>query len=306
MIIAAVALALTAAGMHAAWNILLKTSGDPLHLSSRAAGISAVLATPGVAAAWLLTGRPGMPLTGWLLAGLSGAVEAAYYIALSTAYRRGELSAVYPIARGTAPVMAAAAGVAVLGERLSDGEAIGIVCMLLGIWAVQRPMRAGSATVPALLTGLAIAAYSTLDRVGVRLAPPWLYGWALWAVTAVLLRAIVLPSSRRRATWRTQIDAGAVEGAGVHSGAADGEPGDEPWRRVAVVGFLMTAAYLLVLIALSIAPLAVVAPVRESAIVLVTGWGMWRLGEGREASPWTRVGGAAVILAGLVLVAGGW
>ena len=273
----ALALVLGAAVLHATWNVLLKTSEDPLPAATRAVISSAALLTVPVAVLWLAGGRPGMLLQGWLLALVSGVVELAYFIFLSLAYQRGELSMVYPLARGTAPVLAVAVGLIVLGERVSVAALAGVACLLAGVWAVRRPSAAGPATVPALLTGICIAAYSALDRVGVRLGPVWLYGWALWAWVSVLLAAWVLVQ-KRGVTWQR-----------------------EDWRRGLAIGIPMTAAYLMVLGAFRIAPLTLVAPVRESAIVLVTGWGVWRLRE--RTGAWLRLAGALAILAGAVLVA---
>src|SRR5439155_14081913 len=112
--------------------------------------------------------RPGLPPQAWLLAGLSGMAELAYFIFLSAAYRCGDLSAVYPLARGTAPLLAVLAGLAILGERLSALELAGVACLLAGIWAARKPGAAGPAVRSALLTGVCIATYSAIDRVGVR------------------------------------------------------------------------------------------------------------------------------------------
>jgi drug/metabolite transporter (DMT)-like permease len=150
------------------------------------------------------------------------------------------------------------------------------LCLLVGIWAVRRPANAGAALWPALLTGVLIAAYTSLDRIGVRLGPPWLYGWILWLFGAIFLVTFTtvhrVPGSRLT---------------------------DEPAISL-VVAVLMTAAYFMILFALSVAPLAIVAPLRESAIVLVTAWGIWRLGERRGA--WVRVAGASAIVAGIALL----
>jgi drug/metabolite transporter (DMT)-like permease len=273
----ALALVVGAAGLHATWNVLLKTSENPLHAAARAVTSSAVLLTIPVAVLWLAGGRPGLPPTGWLLSLVSGVSELAYFIFLSMAYTRGELSMVYPLARGTAPLLAVAIGLTVLGERVSLVALVGVGCLLVGLWAIRRPVSAGSATVPALLVAVCIAAYSAVDRVGVRLGPVWLYGWALWVWVAVLLSAWVLVRERNL-TWR----------------AAD-------WRRGLAIGIPMTAAYLMVLGAFRLAPLTLVAPARESAIVLVTGWGIWRLRE--RAGAWLRMAGAMVILAGVALIA---
>lgn len=266
-----------AAVLHATWNALLKGSTDPLRLAARALGVTTLVGTPVAVAMWFYAGRPGLPPEAWELAALSAAAELVYFNFLSAAYRRGELSTVYPIARGAAPVVAVAIGLLVLHEGLRGWELVGVGCLVAGIWAVSRPANAGRALVPALATGVMIAVYSAIDRVGVRLGPPLLYGWVLWVFSAALLNTWVL-----------------VRGSGRDWAAPT-------WPRALAVGAPMTAAYLLVLIALNVAPLAVVSPVRESAIVLVTGWGIWRLRERQGAS--VRLAGAAAIVLGIALLA---
>ena len=277
MPLAVLPLVLLAAIFHATWNALLKASENPLSLATRAVSWGTVISLPLVAVAWVVAGRPGLPLAGWLLALASAFLELLYFITLSTAYRRGELSVVYPIARGTAPLLAVLVGLTLLGERLHVAAVFGIVCLVVGIWVVRRPSNAGSALAPALLTGVLIAAYTSLDRIGVRLGPPWLYGWLLWFFGAIFLVAF---STIRRVPGSRLTDEPAIS---------------------LVVGVLMTAAYFMILFALSVAPLAIIAPLRESAIVLVTAWGIWRLGERRGA--WIRVAGALTIVAGVALLA---
>ncbi|HKV31371.1 MAG TPA: DMT family transporter [Candidatus Dormibacteraeota bacterium] len=276
MPLAVLPLVLLAAVFHATWNAMLKASENPLALATRALTWGTALSLPPVAVAWVLSGRPGLPLAGWLLALASAILELIYFITLSIAYQRGELSVVYPIARGTAPLLAVLVGVILLGERLHTPAILGVIALLVGIWVVRRPSTAGSALWPALLTGVMIAAYTSLDRIGVRLGSPWIYGWLLWLFGAILLVAFTrvrrVPGSRLT---------------------------DEP-RLSAAVAVLMTAAYFMILFALSVAPLAIIAPLRESAIVLVTAWGIWRLGERRGA--WLRVAGALVIVAGIALL----
>jgi drug/metabolite transporter (DMT)-like permease len=275
--LAVLPLILLAAIFHATWNALLKASENPLSLATRAVSWGTVVSLPPVAVAWVVAGRPGLPLAGWLLALASAFLELLYFITLSTAYRRGELSVVYPIARGTAPLLAVLVGLTLLGERLHVAAVFGIACLVVGIWVVRRPSNAGSALGPALLTGVLIAAYTSLDRVGVRLVPPWLYGWLLWFFGAIFLVAF---STIRRIPGSRLTDEPAIS---------------------LVVAVLMTAAYFMILFALSVAPLAIIAPLRESAIVLVTAWGIWRLGERRGA--WIRVAGALTIVAGIALLA---
>ena len=276
MPLAVLPLVLLAAVFHAAWNALLKASENPLSLATRALTWGTVVSLPPVAATWFLTGRPGLPWAGWLLAVASAFLELIYFITLSLAYRRGELSVVYPIARGTAPLLAVLVGLVLLGERLHTVALLGVVALLGGIWAIRRPAAAGSALWPALLTGVMIAAYTSIDRLGVRLGSPWIYGWLLWLFGAILL--IVYTTIR-----------------GVPGSHLTDEPGVS-----LIVGVLMTAAYFMILFALSVAPLAIIAPLRESAIVLVTAWGIWRLGERRGA--WLRLAGALAIVAGIALL----
>lgn len=263
-----IALALLSAFFHAAWNLLLKSSGDPLRLSARAATWSALLATPVAAVAWLASDRPSLPPAAWALAALSGLVELGYFLLLSAAYRAGDVSTVYPVARGTAPLLAVVAAVALLGQRLEPGEALGVGLVLAGIWLARPPRGRSRSLVLALATGVAIATYTTIDQVGVRQGPFWLYTWAVFVAIALWL-----------APFRGTV---AVP-------------------RALPVGALTLAAYAMVLAALSFAPLALVAPLRETGVVIVALWGVVRLGERQRAG--LRVAGAAVVLAGVTLIA---
>jgi drug/metabolite transporter (DMT)-like permease len=276
VILTAVVLALAAAAVHGTWNVLVKVSGDPLSTFQRATVVGAAVMTVPALAGWLITGRPGISLAAAGFAALSAALELAYLWLLSAAYARGELSVVYPIARGSAPLLAVVIGFAVLGERLGALQLAGVVLLLGGILAVTLPQTSGRATLPALLTGVAIAGYTAVDRVGVRLTEPWLYGWLL-----VSLIAIGMTVSMRIAR---------PQRAGVVS-----------WRQSTVIGVFMWGGYFLVLLALNIAPLAVVAPVRETAVVAVALWGVWRLGERRAAG--LKIAGAAATLVGVTLLA---
>ena len=272
MVPVALALVLGAAGMHATWNVLLKASPDPLRLSQRAMFVGAVAFAPVTLGAWLATGRPGLPVAAWLLAGASALFELAYFVFLSQAYRQGELSFVYPIARGTGPLVAVAGGLLVLHEHVSGPQLLGVIALLAGIWLVRRPTGARGPLAAALATGVCIGAYTTIDRAGVQLGPAWLYAWVVFAATAAALAAWV----------------------GLRPGGAD----LPPWPRSAVVGVLMTATYYAVLIALALAPVTLVAPARESAIVLVTAWGVLRLRE-REGIA-VKLAGAVAIVVGIV------
>ena len=131
----------------------------------------------------------------WLAVG-SGVLEAIYFVCLSAAYRRGALSLVYPLARGSAPLLAVLVGILLLGESLVPLALVGVGCLLLGILLVARPWQAFQAAGRehrgaigfALATGGSIAAYSAVDRVGVRLTEPWLYGGILAVIATTFLR----------------------------------------------------------------------------------------------------------------------
>jgi len=270
-----VLLVLLAAGLHAGWNVLLKTSGDPLPTSTRSVASSALVVAPVCLGAWYLTGHHPLPAAGWAVLAVSACAEGLYFVFLSRAYQAGDLSVVYPVARGTGPLIAVSAGLLLLHEHLTPIELAGVVALLAGIWAVRRP-RMNAAVVPALITGIFIGTYTTLDRIGINLGAPWLYAGLLWGLMAVFL-----------VIWTR--------------GRPLGRDHDENWRTSVLIGVMMALAYGLALVALTLAPVAIVAPLRESAIVLVTAWGVWRLKERDGVA--LRIAGALAIVVGIVLLA---
>lgn len=291
----AVALVLIAAVLHAGWNVLLKTSGDPLRTAVRLQAIGTAVLVPFGFWAWVAHGALAIDPGGIGLALLSGVLEAGYFVFLSSAYGRGDLSLVYPLARGSAPLMAIAVGLGILGERLSGPALVGVGCIVIGIMLVARPWRALRAAGRhhrgaigfALLTGTMIAAYSTVDRLGVRVLDPWLYG-SLLAVFATIILTTVAVVGRRTGVIATP----------------PAPPIPTPLWRDAVTGVLSLGAYLLVLFAYSLAPLAAVAPLRESGIVIAAAWGALRLGEaaGRRQAG-ARIAAAGLVVVGAVLLA---
>lgn len=295
---AIIALVALSAVMHVAWNVRLKTSGDPLRAATVGMLAGTLAIVPIGAVAWWVAGRPTLPLDGVALGILSGTVEGVYFILLSAAYRQGDLSIVYPIARGTAPLLAVAFGVGILGERLGVEGSVGVVALVAGFLLLQRPWRVlrarrtvagsgpGRAVDPsiayALATGVTIATYSAIDRVGTRLIEPLTYAAILWVMTTVVLVAWMRLRARRPI-----FDAGPAE-----------------VRRSAVGGWLTLGAYLCILVALSVAPLSGVAPLRESATVFAAAWGSVRLGEASDRGELgRRVGASALIVVGALLLA---
>jgi drug/metabolite transporter (DMT)-like permease len=289
------ALVAGAAVLHVAWNVLLKTAGDPLRAAAIGMTSAAVVIVPAAAIGWVIIGRPAIPAEAVGLSIVSGALEAAYFGFLAAAYRRGDLSVVYPIARGTAPLLAVAVGIGILGEKLGPPGIVGVAFLLVGLLMLQRPWRflrlanrgSGSgdtAVLFALATGVMIAAYSAVDRVGSRLVEPWMYAGLIWASGIAFLWAYV---------WFRRLVLRVVD-----------HPRPFDRRRAAVGGWITLSAYLLILAAFSVAPLTAVAPLRESAIVLASGWGTMRLGEGSDRRETIRrIGASALVVIGAILLA---
>ncbi|HUQ79359.1 MAG TPA: EamA family transporter [Patescibacteria group bacterium] len=292
-----------AAVLHVTWNVLLKTAGDPLRAAAVGMATAAAVICPTALVAWVAIGRPAVGTDTIVLSIVSGLLEAVYFAFLAAAYRRGDLSLVYPLARGSAPLLAVAIGVVLLNERLGPVGFAGVAALIAGILALQRPWRylraagreRGGAAGFALLTGITIAAYSAVDRVGVRGTEPWIYAGLIWASCTVVLWAYV---------WAYRRRAGAIAASSAAPRGAAGEPARFSYRRAGIGGLMTLAAYLLILIAFSVAPLTAVAPLRESAIVLASGWGAIRLREADDRSDAVRrIGAAALVLAGALLLA---
>jgi uncharacterized membrane protein len=290
--------------LHVAWNVLLKTAGEPLRAATVGMSTAALVIIPAAAIGWWWIGRPPVPTEALALGTVSGVLEAAYFVFLAAAYRRGDLSVVYPIARGTAPLLAVAVGIVILGERLGPEGFLGVALLLVGLLMLQRPWRFfrrsadGGGWDPAvgfaLLTGVMIASYSAVDRVGTRVVEPWLYAGLIWAAGVFFL-------------WVWAIGSGALRAWRADDARSAGRDGDEPvfdTRRAAFGGLITLAAYLLILAAFSVAPLTAVAPLRESAIVIASAWGTLRLGEGGDrAEAARRIAASVLVVLGAILLA---
>jgi drug/metabolite transporter (DMT)-like permease len=279
----AVALVLGAAACHTAWNLIFKSQSDRAEVSLGALVVGVLLTSPVLAVYSLRE----VSLEAWGLILLSGVLETAYVVLLTAAYQAGDLSLVYPIARGTPALVVVPLSVGWLGEPLSATGLLGIGLVVVGIFAAHLPgrratdARAGGdparAVVLALLTGLAISGYSFVNKLGVQRVPVPLYAALVFAVDAALL-AVVL---RARGGLRRP-------------------PARGRWKAAVAIGVLMMGAYLGVLGAMARAPLAYVVAAREVSIVMTTAAGVLLLGEGAS---WRRLGGAALIFAGLVAIA---
>jgi drug/metabolite transporter (DMT)-like permease len=232
----ALVLVLAAAVLHATWNRLLHGAGDRLAAAAVGSVVGAVLLLPATIAA---------PPTGvWPLALASGAAEATYFAFLAAAYRRGELSFTYPVARGIAPFLITLGGAVALGQSLSAARVCGSLALGLGLAIISHAGLAkgrGPALAFAALTGMTIAVYSVIDAGAVRSANAVGYLGAVTAVQAIILLAAV------------RLDVGRLR-AGARAGAG--------------IGVGSVAAYLLVLLAYQRAPASPVATLRELSILL--------------------------------------
>jgi len=257
MSVAALALVLAAAVLHASWNRLLHGADDRLAAAAVGSLVAAVLLLPVTIVA--------PPAGVWPLALASGAAEATYFAFLSAAYRRGELSFTYPVARGIAPFLITLGGAAVLGESLTAARVCGSLALGVGLAIISHAGLAkgrGTALMFAALTGITIAVYSVIDADAVRSANAVGYLGAVTFVQAALLLGAVCRNSGPPAQIAGRLRASARAGAGIGAGSL--------------------AAYLLVLLAYQRAPASPVATLRELSILLGIlmarerpGWRVW-------------------------------
>ena len=269
---AAFALALGSAFLHALWNIVLARERDPEPATAIAICASVVVFAPVAALRW------GVDPQVWPFIAVTSALQLVYFSLLATAYRRAELSFVYPIARCLAPVLVLVAGVVALGTGASPEQAAGVCLVGVGILLVRGIGRERDAVggILALAIASSIAAYTLVDKSGIRYADPIVYLELAMLPTALggLLLVSLLPSGPRRLR--------------------------EAARPVpAAAGIVSFTAYVLVLAALQRAPAASVAAVRETSVLIVAALAASTLGE--RVNP-ARLVGAALVVAGVALI----
>jgi drug/metabolite transporter (DMT)-like permease len=266
----AVALTLTllAALLHAGWNLVAARREDVEATTAVALGLGILVLVPFAAATWDFEAEA-LPY-----AAASAVFELAYFSLLAFAYRRAPVSAVYPVARGGAPVIVLAVSALALGADLGAGQVAGVGLVAAGILLVRGFGAHADARAVALglSVAAAIAAYTLVDDEGVRHAGALSY----MAVVHVPV-ALVLLARLGRTRARAALDTTA-----------------------AGVGLALVGAYLLILAALELEPAAPVAALRETSVVMVAVatalLGHERLGVARAA-------GAALVTAGIVAIA---
>lgn len=269
---------LFAAACHAGWNALIKVGLDPLSattLISIGSGIVALILLP-------LVGLPSRAALPWLAT--SVVIHLFYFASLIEAYRTGDLGQVYPIARGAAPLMTATVTTIFVGEKLSVISWAGIAALVAGV--ILLSARGGRDLVRidrravgfALLTAFTICTYSVVDGVGARLASDSnAYSLALFVGIALVMLPYALYRDSREVIPAMQ----------------------NYWRRGFAGGALQIISYGTVLWAMTLAPIAIVATLRETSVLFGAGIAVVVL---KEPLRVTRIGAALLIVCGLVLI----
>jgi drug/metabolite transporter (DMT)-like permease len=262
----ALALALGAAVLHALWNLMLARERD-IEAATAVAVLTLVAALLIPAA---LTWRVEAAAVPFIVG--SAALELAYFALLAAAYRRYELSLVYPVARGLAPVLALLLVVAVNGAVPSPGGIVGVLVVAVGVLLVRGARGSVFGLAVGAVIAATIAGYTVLDRYGVRHA----------AAGPYLLLVMVGPALAYSAAIGKRRVRAALAPVTVLVGAAAG------------------GAYLLVLLALRLASAPAVAAVRETSVVIATALAAVVL---RERVGPTRMAGAILVAVGIALLA---
>jgi drug/metabolite transporter (DMT)-like permease len=268
--VAALALALSAAVVHAIWNLLLARTRDPEAATAVVLLTGAVVGAPAAALWW------GLDSAVWPFVVASSLLEVLYFALLATAYRRAELTVVYPVARGLAPVLVLVGSVVFAGSATSAAQVAGVLLVGSGVLLVRGVRRGdGAGLVFGLAIACCIASYTIVDKHGVGHATPLTY----LELVAIGMAAIYVPTLL------------AVRGyAALRAELA--------WTTV-LAGIATFGAYALVLAALRIAPAASVAAVRESSVLIATALAAFVL---KERVSTVRIAGAALVVAGVALI----
>ena len=270
MTLLALALVLAAGSFHATWNLLAKRASSGVSSGPAFVWLCTALSTLIFApvAAIVLSENPHVGTLGLLFMFGTGILHTGYFLSLQEGYRVGDLSMIYPLARGTGPLLASAAAITLFDERPGPLGAAGILLIVSGVFLLAWEPDSGSrgsvkkkwlGMAFGLLTGVFIASYTLWDKYAVSdlSLSPILYYWASLLVEALLLTPLALRDKEKvRAAWRAH------------------------WLETLGVAVLSPLSYVLVLIALVFTPVSQVAPAREIGILIGTLMGGRLLAEG--------------------------
>ncbi|AYQ28448.1 MULTISPECIES: EamA family transporter [unclassified Polaromonas] len=287
----ALALVLLAGLIHASWNIAAKKAGG----DSRFAAFTGLVLLVAWAPLGIWFGIAELPRWGWpewLLLCASALLHTVYYIVLLRGYRKADLTVVYPLARGSGPLLSSLAAIVLLGEQISALGVAGIAGVVGGVFLVAggpglwrashdpaQRQRVRKGMVYGLLSGAFIAGYTVVDGYAVKilLMSPILVDYMGSLLRMVVLApALLRDPAETRVVWKRQ------------------------WKYAVFVGVVSPVSYVLVLYAMQTAPLSHVAPAREVSMLFAALLGGHLLGEGDRA---LRLAGAACIAAGVMALA---
>lgn len=270
----ALALVLTAACTHAVWNLFAKRAAGVRHFVLLYSAFAVVLWSP------VAVVVPWPPPTTPFVAGLVGtaAVHLVYSLLLQHSYRVADLSLVYPVVRGTGPLLAFVGAVLVLGERPTPLSVLGAALVATGVFMLAGGRANLQAALLGVVTGALVASYTVLD------------GWLVkhLGLSPVLVDFV---GNLARVLFLAPV---ALRGPGLRADLRAG------WKEALIVATLAPLGYVLVLTATRLAPISHVAPARELSMLVATWLGGRVLG---EADTRRRVGASALVVAGVICLA---
>ncbi len=282
MPVAAILLVLVSGFILALWNLLVKKASDPSVFFLGATGSAVALYTP----LFFLVIAPDLEIFSWeplVATALAGFIEGVYFVLLTFTYRRGDLSLVYPVSRGSAPLFIVAGGVFLLAENVTVLGYFGIALIVAGIGAVAWPGRGARVTAAtvllSLLTGAAIAAHHVCYKWAIGFVPPYAAIYMAWLVATVTLGVYCLTTRPVFVAARYLY---------------------RQFFLAAAVGAVAMAGFLCALVALDMTLVSYVGAARNVGMIFSVLFGARLLGEGAR---WRRLVGALAITAGVVAMA---
>ncbi|MDJ0958522.1 MAG: DMT family transporter [Arenicellales bacterium] len=246
------AMVLFAAVLHAVWNALVKVDGDRLAI------MAVMMVSQAVISVCVLPFVTFPSVDAWPYILASVALHNGYYLFLIMSYRYGDLSHVYPLARGSAPLMVAAISVAFVGEVLSRQSVLSVALITVGVMSLALTRGASGFREPkavlfALGTGLFIAGYTVVDGVGARLAGS-AHGYTFWlfALDGLPLVALTIFVRKRAVLYQPR----------------------QFWVNGVLAGLASLVAYWIVIWAMTLAPFALVSALRETSVIFAVLFGI--------------------------------
>jgi drug/metabolite transporter (DMT)-like permease len=285
------ALVVLAGLIHALWNIAAKKAGGDARFATFTGTLMALMWAPlGISLGWDVV--PAWGVVEWGFVVVSGVLHVLYYIVLLRGYRKADLTVVYPLARGSGPLLSSLVAILALGERITTWGLAGIVAVVAGVFFIAGgPGMFRAAHDPAqrahvhagmrygLLTGLFIAGYTVVDGYAVKvvlMSPILLDYYGNFARLVFLVPTVLRDRATAAEHWRKQ------------------------WKYAVLVAAISPISYVLVLYAMKAAPLSHVAPAREVSMLFAALIGGHLLGERDRAA---RIAGAALIAFGVIALA---